>query len=78
MDRSLAASPWLGFFEDEGLAINAPLRIELPDLDDVPFLEVAPAAQATLITGITRCCPSSEVRRVVAVLHPASFLGERT
>ena len=68
----------LGFVESEGISVNAsPLAIELPDQDDLPFLEVAHAAEATLITGNTRHYPP-EARRGVAVLDPASFLDEWT
>jgi putative PIN family toxin of toxin-antitoxin system len=68
----------LGFVEGEGISVNAsPLAIELPDQDGLPFLEVAHAAEATLITGNTRHYPP-EARRGVAVLDPASFLDEWT
>jgi putative PIN family toxin of toxin-antitoxin system len=68
----------LGFVEGEGISVNpSPLAIELPDQDDLPFLEVAHAAEATLITGNTRHYPP-EARRGVAVLDPASFLDEWT
>lgn len=64
----------LDFLEDEGLKVNSPpIGVELPDPDDVPFLEVAHAAGATLITGNTKHYPP-EARRGVAVLDPASFL----
>ena len=64
----------LGFVEAEGLGVNPkPLGAELPDPDDVPFLEVAHAAEATLITGNTKHYPE-EARRGVAVLNPATFL----
>ncbi len=66
----------VGFVEGEGISVNAsPLAIKLPDEDDLPFLEVAHAAEATLITGNTRHYPP-EARRGVAVLDPASFLDE--
>jgi len=68
----------LDFLEDEGLKVNSPpLGIELPDPDDVPFLEVAHAAEASLITGNTKHYPSA-ARRGVADLDPASFLDEWT
>ena len=53
----------------------SPLGIELPDQDDLPFLEVAHAAEATLVTGNTRHYPPEE-RRGVTILDPASFLDE--
>ncbi len=64
----------LGFVEGEGLGVNPkPLGAELPDPDDVPFLEVAHDSGAALITGNTKHYPE-EARRGVAVLDPASFL----
>ena len=68
----------LGFVEAEGLGVNPkPLGAELPDPDDVPFLEVAYAAEATLITGNTKHYPE-EARQGVAVLEPADILHEWT
>lgn len=68
----------LGFVEAEGLSVNPkPLGAELPDPDDVPFLEAARAAEATLITGNTKHYPQ-EARHDVAVLDPAAFLLEWT
>ena len=66
----------LGFVEGERISVNAsPLAIKLPDQDDLPFLEVAHTAEATLITGDTKHYPP-EARGGVAVLDPASFLDE--
>ncbi len=68
----------LGFVESEGISVNpSPLGIELPDQDDLPFLEVAHAAEATLITGNTRHYPP-EKRQGVVVLDPATFLEQWT
>lgn len=68
----------LGFVEQEGLRVNPPpLGGDLPDPDDVPFLEVAHAAEATLITGNTKHYPA-EARRGVEVTGPAAFLEEWT
>ncbi len=68
----------LAFVEGEGISVHhSPLGIELPDQDDLPFLEVAHAAEATLITGNTRHYPP-EARGGVAVLDPAYFLDEWT
>lgn len=68
----------LGFVEAEGSGVNPrPLGAELADPDDVPFLEVAHAAEATLITGNTKHC-AEEARRGVAVLNPATFLNKWT
>jgi putative PIN family toxin of toxin-antitoxin system len=45
----------------------------LPDPDDAPFLEVALAAQALLVTGNIKHYPAS-YREGVSVLTPADFL----
>ena len=50
-----------------------PLAVELPDADDMPFLEVAAAADAVLVTGNTRHYPSRS-RAGVTVLTPKEFL----
>ncbi|MGH3145356.1 MAG: putative toxin-antitoxin system toxin component, PIN family [Rubrobacter sp.] len=64
----------LGFVQEVGLGVNpSPLGAELPDPDDVVFLEAASAAEATLITGNTKHYPP-EKRRGVVVLDPATFL----
>ncbi len=64
----------LRFVEEEGLGVNPPpLGGGLPDPDDVPFLEVAHAAEATLITGNTKHYPP-EARQGVEVTDPAAFL----
>lgn len=64
----------LEFFEVEGFAVNAPpLGLDLPDMDDVPFLEVAHCAGAVLITGNLKHYPP-EMRREVQVMEPAAFL----
>lgn len=66
----------LEFFETEGIRVNAPsLRIELPDMDDVPFLEVAHGAEAVLITGNLKHYPS-EMRQGVEVMEPTPFLQD--
>ncbi len=68
----------LGFVEAEGSGVHPkPLRAELPDPDDVPFLEAAHAAEATLITGNMKHYPG-ETRQGVAVLEPAVFLNKWT
>ncbi|MBA2443006.1 MAG: putative toxin-antitoxin system toxin component, PIN family [Rubrobacter sp.] len=64
----------LGFLETEGIKVNPPvLGAELPDPNDVPFLEVAHAAGAVLVTGNLRHYPAEE-RRNTKVLEPAAFL----
>ena len=50
-----------------------PLAMELPDPDDLPFLEVARVADAVLVTGNARHFPS-HARAGVTVLAPAEFL----
>lgn len=64
----------LQLFEGEGFAVNAPpLGVDLPDMDDVPFLEVAHSAGAVLITGNLKHYPP-EMLRGVEVMEPAAFL----
>lgn len=68
----------LDFLEDQGFRVSpSPLGVELPDPDDVPFLEVAHAAGATLVTGNTKHYPPEE-RREVEVMEPAPFLERWT
>jgi putative PIN family toxin of toxin-antitoxin system len=50
-----------------------PLSARLPHEDDRPFLEVAAAAQATLVTGNTRHFPKGQ-RAGVAVLTPRELI----
>ncbi len=54
-------------------AISVPVKDALPDADDLPFLEVAAAADAVLVTGNLRHFPRS-ARAGVTVLKPAEFL----
>ena len=65
--------------EREGGAIAAlPLKPNLPDPDDAPFLEVAVAARAdALITGNPRHYPA-RARHGIVVLDPAAFLDRWT
>ena len=51
-----------------------PLPAKPPDPTDLPFLEVADAAAAILVTGNKRHFPPSACGRVT-VLSPAEFLG---
>jgi putative PIN family toxin of toxin-antitoxin system len=68
----------LAFLEADGEPVTArPLPPELPDADDLPFLEVAAQAEATLITGNTAHYPTS-FRGSVVVLTPAEFLNQRS
>ena len=52
---------------------SAPLHIRLPDQEDLPFLEVAAAAEALLVTGNERHFPRN-ARAGVTVLTPREFL----
>ncbi len=51
----------------------APLRVNLPHASDRPFLEVAHASNAILVTGNPRHFPRSQ-RAGVIVLSPREFL----
>lgn len=53
--------------------VALPLAADLPDPDDVCFLEVAAASGAILVTGNLRHYPESQ-RCGVRVLTPAEFL----
>ena len=65
----------LDFVEEEGFGVSPPpLGVELPDPDDVPFLEVAHTAEATLITCNTKHYPPG-ARRGGEVVGPAALLG---
>ena len=67
----------LMFLEPDGEPVTVlPLSCELPDADDLPFLEVAAHTGAILITGNMRHYPSS-VRGAVNVVTPAEFLDQR-
>ena len=63
----------LAFLEADGEQVTArPLPCELPDPDDLPFLEVATQAEAVLITGNTAHYPEA-VRGEVQVVAPGEF-----
>ncbi|MCP4164348.1 MAG: putative toxin-antitoxin system toxin component, PIN family [Chloroflexi bacterium] len=65
----------LYFLEIEGVAVTAPpLPNILPDRDDLPFLEVAAAMGATLITGNAKHFPAEQVGQV-HIQTPADFLA---
>lgn len=58
--------------------LPAPLPADLlPDPDDLPFLELALAAKAILVTGNLRHFPE-QARRGVTVLDPAAALARVT
>ena len=64
----------LGFMEAESLAVSAPpLGAKLPDSGDVPFLEVAHATGAVLVTGNLKHYPPEE-REGVEVIGPSEFI----
>ncbi len=52
----------------------SPLLSELPDADDLPFLEVAAQVNAILVTGNTTHFPASALG-AVEVMTPAQFLA---
>lgn len=51
-----------------------PLRVELPDPDDIPFLEVAFHAGAPLVTGNMRHFPARQSKGV-HIVTPREFLN---
>lgn len=53
--------------------IPSPLRVEIPDRSDLPFLETAASAQALLVTGNARHFPRHQ-RAGVVVMTPSEFL----
>lgn len=67
----------IGFIESEGILVTAlPLAAELLDPDDLPFIEVALAANAdALVIGNTRHFAGTALENVVPVLTPAEFLA---
>jgi uncharacterized protein len=70
------AAAVLAVIEQEGeLTIARPLAVELPDPDDLPFLEVAVAGRADmLVTGNERHFKPKRGRLSVPVGSPAEFL----
>ena len=64
----------LDFFRQSGLpVISHPLDVVLPDPDDLPFLEVAVAAEAILVTGNLRHFPKKACR-AMRIIGPAECL----
>ena len=64
----------LMYLETDGERVTArPLSCELPDPDDLSFLEVATQAEAVLITGNTAHYPEA-VRGEVQVVAPGEFV----
>ncbi len=65
---------FLRLLEDCAESVTAmPLKSTLPDPDDLPFLEVAAASHAVLVTGNTRHFPPKAVGSV-RVSTPRDFL----
>ncbi len=56
-----------------GLVASVPLNATLPDPDDMPFLEVAAASDAILVTGNLRHFPKKGCQGVT-VVSPTEFL----
>lgn len=64
----------LAYLDADGEPVTArPLPCELPDPDDLPFLEVAAQAEAVLITGNTAHYPET-MRGGVRVIAPGDFV----
>lgn len=64
----------LSFFRGAAIRVGAaPLSADLPDASDLPFLEVASAASAVLVTGNGRHFPI-RARGSVTVMTPAGLL----
>jgi uncharacterized protein len=72
------AAAVLDLIVHEGLYVPAaPLDVELPDRDDLPFLEVAVSAAAeALVTGNERHFQPKRGEHGVRVRSPAVFLAE--
>lgn len=83
--REVLARPKFGFTPEEVAAVLAylesdgervaapPLACELPDPDNLPFLEVAAQAKAVLITGNTTHYPET-ARGGTQVVAPGEFI----
>lgn len=72
-----AAAAVLDFVEHSGMLIPAaPLAVELPDADDLPFLEVAVAgAVDALVTGNQRHYVPRRGSHGATIQSPADFLA---
>ncbi len=73
---AVAVTALLVALEGEGESVVAvPAKIESPDPDDLPFLEVAETAlAAALVTGNTRHFRPVRARHGVPVYTPAAFV----
>lgn len=71
-----AVEALLDYLDSEAEQVVArPLKLQLPDPDDLPFLEVAIAGSAeALITGNLKHFPRSAIGRRLIVYNPAEFL----
>lgn len=67
----------LDFLASEGMLVSpTPLAPELPDPDDLPFVEVASAADVdALVTGNTRHFAPAIEALAIPILSPAEFLA---
>jgi uncharacterized protein len=67
--------PWLEFVIEESLLLPdpAPWPLAMPDLQDAPFLALAKAAGAWLVTGNLKHFPHRTLRGVT-VLPPREYL----
>ncbi len=66
----------LTYLETDGVrVVPRPLPYDLPDPDDLPFLEVAAEVGALLITGTTAHYPAAQ-RGAVRVTTPGEFMKE--
>ena len=64
----------LGFLRSDSIHIVSAVVVkDLPDMGDIPFLEVARAADAVLITGNCRHFPVDK-RQGCVVVSPAEFI----
>ena len=71
---SQAVGDFLHFLDEFAENVTAtPLRADLSDPDDLPFLEVASEAQAVLVTGNKKHFPQRVVG-TVKVVSPREFL----
>jgi putative PIN family toxin of toxin-antitoxin system len=72
----LEAAFLLEFIETEGVLVSAPpLLLDLPDPDDLPFVEVAAGAVAdALVTGNTRHFTPAAAAIGGPILSPAEFI----
>ncbi|HEU0016709.1 MAG TPA: putative toxin-antitoxin system toxin component, PIN family [Longimicrobium sp.] len=70
------AATLLALIERTGVLVPAaPLHVPIPDVDDLPFLEVAAEGAAVLITGNRRHFDEAASSVGVTVVSPAEFLG---